>query len=326
MSTEAEVWVLLGHRTGDNNQLLRLAGELGLAFRTIALGYNALYRIPPALLGGTLATLDPKSRSELKPPWPKLVLGIGNRSVPAARWIGEQSKGSAKLVRLGNPRVDPKHFDLVLTTPQYAVPPGPNVIRLPVGISTAPRLDPNPEEKAWLARLKRPRRLLLIGGDTFMWTLSPSRVARAAAALREKPGGSVIAVGSGRSSRAVLDSVAEALKGSEHGLVRDRFPRYAVLLDEADEIHVTADSVAMVSDAVATGKPVGLVLPEKTVAGRAFYGLARAGVPVPVRDVRSFWTSMQAQGLAGTLEQPRSGELDRDPVDIAVAAIRRLLD
>ena len=325
MADESPVWVLLGHRTGDNNQLLRLAGELGVPFRAIELRYNGLHRIPPALLGASLLTLVSDSRAQLRPPWPKLVLGIGNRSVPVARWIREASGGEAKLVRLGNPRVDPKHFDLVVTTPQYGVADAPNVIKLPVGISTAPRPQPNREESEWLARLPRPHRLFLIGGDTFMWSLSASRVAEAAAVLRDKTGGSVVAVASGRSREAVLDAVAEALRGSEHGLVRGRFPRYPVLLDDADEVHVTADSVAMLSDAIASGKPVGLVTPEKTLAGRLFYGLARLGVPVPVRDVRSFWTSIEAQGLAGTIDRPQRGKLGSDPLDTAVSAVRELL-
>jgi uncharacterized protein len=328
MAKHAPVWVLLGQRTGDNNQLLRLANELGLPFRALELGYNGLARIPPPLLGATLATLDSGSRAQIKPPWPDLVLGIGNRSVPAALAVRERSGGKTKLVRLGNPRLDPAKFDLVITTPQYRIPNGVNVIRLPVGISTAPDLEPTREESEWLAKLPRPHRLLLIGGDTFMWALSRRTIGNAASTLAQKcetGGGSVIAVSSARSSKTVVDGVEAALKGSEHGLVRGRFPRYPVLLADADELYVTADSAAMLSDAVATGKPVGLVLPEKTASGRAFYGLAQAGLPVPVRDIRRFWTSVQAMRLAGTVEQPLAGDVGVDPLATAVEAVRAVL-
>ena len=324
--SDGQVWVLLGQRTGDNNQLLRLARELGVPFRTIELGYNGLYRVPPALLGASLATLDARSRAQLPPPWPRLVLGIGNRSVPVARWIRRQSGGTTKLVRLGNPRLHPRHFDLVITTPQYRVPDAPNVIRLPAGISTAPKLEPTREEAEWLDKLPRPHRLLLIGGETFMWRLDRSALADAASTLKQKPGGSVIAVGSARSGKALLDAVAGALSGSEHGLVWGRFPRFPLLIADADEIYVTADSVAMISDAVATGRPVGLVLPEKTLAGRLFYAAAKLGAPVPVRDIRRFWSEMQAKGLAGTIERPVAGMLGDDPVETAVAAVRVLLE
>jgi mitochondrial fission protein ELM1 len=202
-------------------------------------------------------------------------------------------------------------------------------MRLPVGISTAAKLAPTPEENDWLDGLPRPRRLLLIGGNTFMWKLTPETVAEAASDLRrkcERDSGSVIAVSSSRSSRAVQKAVAKALDGSRHGLVWGGFPRYGVLLHAADEVYVTADSVAMTSDAVATGKPVGLILPEKSLSGRLFYGLAKAGVPVPIRDVERFWSAVHANGLAGDMAKPVAGKLDLDPLATVVSAVRSLLN
>ena len=279
--------------------------------------------MPAGVLGTSLASLDKQTRAQIAPPWPRVVLGIGNRSVPASLAIRRLSGGKARLVRLGNPRVSPSKFDLVITTPQYPVPDAPNVVRLVAGIGTAPPLDPTREESDWLAKLPRPHRLLLIGGETFMWSLWPAKVAHAAAVLRNKGDGSVIAVSSARTRGEVCDAVAAALRGSEHALVWSRFPRYSVLLQDADEVFITADSVAMISDAIATGKPVGLVEPDITAAGRLFYS---AGSRVPVRDIRRFWTSVRSLGLAGSLEQPVAGKLENDPLSTAVAAIRKLLE
>ena len=47
--------------------------------------------------------LTAASRRWLQPPWPDLVIGIGRRTVPVARWIQEQSGGRTNLVRLGHP-------------------------------------------------------------------------------------------------------------------------------------------------------------------------------------------------------------------------------
>ena len=66
--SDEPVWVLLGQRTGDNNQLLRLAGELELPFRAIELDYNALHFRPPQLLGTSLASLTPDSRRKIRAP------------------------------------------------------------------------------------------------------------------------------------------------------------------------------------------------------------------------------------------------------------------
>lgn len=320
------VWALLGHRTGDNNQVLRVARELGVPFRAVELRYNALAHLPTRLGGASLASLESESREMIRPPWPELVLGIGSRSVPVALAIREASGGKAKLVRLGNPRLDPGNFDLVVTTDQYRVPDAPNVVRLPVGISTAPQVEPTERESDWLARFPRPRRLLLLGGETFMWRLHSQSVAAAARAIARKPGGSVIAVRSRRTGSDVLREVGAVLAGPDTALVRGSFPRYPVLLAAADEIYVTADSVAMVSDAVATGKPIGLVLPKKTASGRLFYGLEKLDAPIPVRDVRRFWRRVRARGLAGTVQHPVAGTLELDPLRTAVAAVRRVLD
>ena len=46
------------------------------------------------------------------------------------------------------------------------------------------------------------------------------------------------------------------------------FPRYNALLSAADEIHVTGDSVSMLSEAVVAGKPVGLIPLELNPIGK----------------------------------------------------------
>lgn len=316
MAADALVWVLLGGRTGDNNQLLRVADTLGLPFRAIELRYNMLHLIPPRWLGPKLSTVEPESKREIQPPWPKVVLGIGYRSVPVALAIRKLSGDTTKLVRLGNPRLNSECFDLVVTTAQYEVPDGPNVIRLPVGIPTTEPVQPNGEEAAWLKRLPRPHRLFVIGGDTFMWTLESNALAETARKISKK-GGSVIPVISPRSNRKVITAA---------GVRLDSVPRYPVLLTDADEIYVTGDSVSMICDAVATGKPVGIIPPKKTMVGHLLYAFAGVtGTPVPIRDIQRFINSVLVKDLAGTVEQPRAAPSHPDALQTAVFAIRKLL-
>jgi mitochondrial fission protein ELM1 len=324
MTGAAAVWVLLADGAGDNNQLLRLASELGLPFRTLELHYNKLHYLPPRVLRSSLASLDRRCREQIRGPWPSIVIGIGNRSVPVALAIRRLSGGRSKLVRIGNPRLAPASLDLVITTEQYRIPKASNVLELPIGINTAHRVQPTAEEREWLDALPRPHRMLLLGGNTFMWKLDPNCAGNAARKLKAR-GGSVIAVSSSRTSKAVIKAVTAAVENSVSGFVWGSFPRYSVLLADADEICVTADSVAMISDAVATGQPVGLVEPEKTLSGKFFYGLEKIGIRVPVRDVQRFWTSVRARGLAGTVDQPVAGKLDADPLELAVKAVRRLI-
>lgn len=322
----APVWVLLGKRKGDNAQVLALADALGLPYRTIQLRYNPLRLVPPALLGASTISLKSESQSELHAPWPELVLGIGYRSVPPALAIRALSGGKSRLVRLGNPRIEPSKFDLVITTPQYAVPEAPNVVRLPVAITAGEQDEPNEAELKWLAALKRPHRLLIVGGPTFMWTLRSADVARAGEELCERLDGSVIAISSPRTPAAVKASVQSVLQGKKQPFVDGGLPRYRVLLNDADEIYVTGDSVSMVSEAIATRRPVGLIPPVKTLVGKLLYSFAKlTGTRVPVRDLERFRNELGRRKLVGSLASPFAAEEIPNPIKTATEAVRTLL-
>lgn len=320
----ARIWVLLGPRTGDNNQALALAEALGLPFETRTLAYKPLQALS-VWLPPTALTLDKASRKRLRPPWPHLVIAIGRRSVPVARWIRKQNGGRTKLVRIGHPRIDPSLFDLVITTRQYPVPPGDNVLLLPLAMSrfsTPP--EPTAEEREWLQALPPPLRLLAIGGATKYWALSAERVADAVDSLQQRDG-SLVVVTSRRTEPEVTATVRNVLATSSK-LVDGAFPRFPVLLNQADEIFVTGDSVSMLSEAILTGKPVGLVPIEQDDKGRRKLGETprETGQDARRRDLRRFWDYLRDQKLIGTVEQPIASRVE-NPVQTAARAARQLL-
>ena len=322
--TGPRIWVLLGPRTGDNNQALALAEALGLPFETRTLAYNPLQALS-VWLPGTALTLDRESRRHLRPPWPDLVIAIGRRSVPVARWIKRQNRGRTKLVRIGHPRIDPKLFDLVITTRQYPVPPGDNVLLLPLAMSrfsTPP--EPTADEVEWLSSPPHPHRLLAIGGATKYWALSAERVAEAAKSLQQRNGSLIVAT-SRRTDPAVTAAVRQVLAPSSR-LVEGAFPRFPVLLNKADEIFVTGDSVSMLSEAILTGKPVGLVPIEQDDKGRRKLGEApqEAGPDARRRDLRRFWNYLRDERLIGTVDAPVAAKIE-NPVETAARAARKLL-
>ncbi|HEX6217806.1 MAG TPA: ELM1/GtrOC1 family putative glycosyltransferase [Sphingomicrobium sp.] len=313
---QPRIWVLLGHRTGDNNQLLALAEALKLPFETRTLHFNAL-RVLHRWIGASQMTLDRKSRQAICPPWPDLVIGIGWRSVAVARWIKKASGGRARLVRLGDPRSPSDTFDLIVTTPQYPVADAPNVLRLPLGMSrfrTPP--DPTETEKAVLDALQRPHRLMAVGGPAKYWQLSAQTVISAAQHLN-RPDGSLIIAASPRTPPDIIAALEHAKIGT---LVKGREPRFAVLLSDADEIFVTGDSIAMLSEAVLSGKPVGIVPIEMSGEGHRVLGTPDSAN----RDLRRFWSTLRKRGLAGTIDRPVAGQL-ADPAGIAADAVRALL-
>jgi hypothetical protein len=322
MSEAPRIWVLMGHRRGDNNQLLALAEGLGLPFETRTMEYRWMSRVRWKIFRTSAGHLTPASRRWLQPPWPDLVIGIGQRTVPVARWIRKQTGGRTRLVRLGHPRAPNRLFDLVITTRQYPVPAGENVLTLPLAMNrfrTPP--EPTAEERAWLDAKPRPHLLLSLGGTAPMWQLDIPALRDAAAKLAAraaKTGGTLIVVGSPRTPAEAYDVIPNAADVA----IVSREVRYPVLLADGDEHFVTADSVSMISEAVVTGKPVGLIPVEPDARGR------RRLRPDPnrtrIRDPRRFWAAVQAAGLVGTVDEPKRGKFE-EPVETAVAAVRRTL-
>ena len=329
------IWALLGAHRGDNNQVIALAEALGEPYERKMLVYNALRRLDTRLLGASLRSLDDRSRASVRESAPAMTISIGHRSVPVVRAIRARSGGRTRSVHLGNPRVAPHHFDLVITTPQYPVPDAANVMRIPVALGGSSTAAP-PSEAAmrFLAVLPRPLRLLLLGGPSRYWTLRADEVARAIATLLDDidaEGGALVVLGSPRTPADALSEAARAIAGATVPAVLapvDGPPSYAELLFAADRIFVTADSVSMISEALRTGKPLGLVPIRNTWFGRLWMSLMdllRSGKPVHPRDLRFFWRELERRGLAGTLRQPSRGGAP-DVLAAAAARVRQLLE
>ena len=319
------VWLLLSNRLGDNNQLYALAEELGFPFEAKDLRFNLL-RMVPLLFGSGLANVARASRSLIEPPWPDLVISAGYPAVPVARYIRRASGGAARIVHVGNARADISDFDLHITTPQYPSPEreGPLELPFPIG-NPARRVQPTRKEREWLRSYPKPRRLIAIGGPARHWELDHSALAQAVDVLRmRRPGGSIIVATSPRTrerTRRFLKTIIT--KANEVAL--EEFPRFAVLLSEADEIHVTADSVSMTSEAVLTGKPVGLVPIRRSLRGELTHWLWEKPFRRPMLpNFPNFWNLLRKERLAGTVELPVASQVC-DTVGRAAAAVRSLL-
>lgn len=322
--TKPVIWALLGDKTGDNNQLRALAELIGLPFEAKQLSYNLLRAVPPRLLGTSLLSLTSEARRQLRPPWPDLVIAIGRRSVATARWL--KKRHGAKLVLMGHPRVDPRHFDLVITTRQYPVPRHDNVILLPMSMSRlGERPATNQSEATLLDALPRPHLVLALGGPTKYWELDAMVVGQAVddlLARAKRLGGTLLAIGSRRTPAEVVATVRD--KVGER-LIENPAIRFATLLHDADEIFVTADSISMLSEAIQTGKPIGMVPINLTDKGRQRLGERPGEQRHRHRDLRHIWDYLRERGLVGTVAKPQSGDWNSDAVRDAADAVRKLI-
>ena len=342
----AKVWVLLGAKGGDNAQLLALARALELPFEAKQLTFNGRHRLPPVLLGASLASLA-GGADALVPPWPDLVLAAGKRSAPVAHWIATEAAGRTRLVHLGRPWAPFEWFDLVVTTPQYRLPDAPNLVRVALPLNDAGGGAGADEIERWQQRWKdlpRPWTGVLVGGKSPSYALTVARARKLAAELdarTERNGGSALVVTSPRTPADAADALEHAL-ARPHALHRfepGADNPYRALLAVADRFAVTADSASMLAEAAASKRPVrvlsldsiwsvrfgGLPHPrhawnawrsaartERDLPGRLYDAAARAGWITPARELGEIH---RALGLIDT---------DGDAIDDVVVA-RELL-
>jgi mitochondrial fission protein ELM1 len=324
------IWVFPGNRPGDDAQVYALAEELGLPFETRPMRYNWRFRLGGRHMGASAISLVENARRQLAPPWPDLILIAGKHPVPVARWVQQQSGGRTRLVFIGHPRVPPEVFDLVYTTRAYLTPEGLSMRLLPVALSRYRKSSlPTKEEQAWVDALPRPRLLLMLGGKTRHWKMRPAFIAERAAELARraaKSGGSLVVARSARTNEDALDAIEERLREAscEWRVVRSEFPRFPVLLDDADELFPTFDSVSMISEAIITGKPTGIVPMEMNLIGRIALG-PQVIETNRKRDLRRFSNHLIENRLAGTMEQPVASETP-NPAIVAAREVRSLLE
>ena len=101
MPDDPVVWLLHGHKAGDNSQVLALAEALSWPYEIKRLAYRSWELLTNRLLQVTLAGTDPRHSSPLEPPWPDLVITAGSRA-GAPGWCmsvahGRRSTASTSL-------------------------------------------------------------------------------------------------------------------------------------------------------------------------------------------------------------------------------------
>jgi mitochondrial fission protein ELM1 len=259
------VWLLTAYRAGEQSQLLALAEALGWPFQIKRLVHRRLGSLLDVWRGTTLAGIVRHRSSPLTPPWPDLVIAAGMRNEPVARWIRRQSGGQTRLVHVGRPWAALDRFELVVTTPQYRLPDHPRVLHNQTTLQrvTSTRLaDAARQWQPRLAHLPRPYIAVIVGGPSGPYTLDAvkgDRLGRAANAMAQASGGALLVTTSARTPVATTDALVAVLTAPANicrwtPQLHDN-PYYGYLA-LADALIVTCDSIAMLSEACATGKPV----------------------------------------------------------------------
>lgn len=342
------IWLIDAYRAGERGQVRALVDALGWPCETKQLSYRQHVFLPHVLRQATLRGITTQSAELLRPPWPDLVISSGVRNEPVCRWIRAQSGGHTRYVHVGRPWAPPHTFDLVITTPQYRVSAHPNVLNnvLPLHSVTASRLaQARSQWESTFADLPRPRFAVMVGGHSGPFTLGPkaaARLGREASQLARAHGGSLLVSTSSRTGADAANALEAALT-APHYLYRwhgdSTENPYMGILAWADRVIVTADSIAMLSEACATGKPVSMFdlggmrnLEDESHRdfrlGGTLYALLLRWFWQPLsRDITLVHSRLRESGRAAWMEEvlvtarvPAETDLQR-----AVAAVRTLL-
>lgn len=260
-TTSPTVWILTDDRPGNRTQALGAARALGWPYAEKALTYTEKAARATPLLGATLDTLDEASRLIVEPPYPDLVIGVGRRSAPVARFIRQASGGRSRVVLIGR-KIPAEAADLAVRQSYLVQPPDPRVLQLTLPLTKVDRAgldkvraaEPDP-----LAGLAAPRIALLVGGATAQYAFEESFAEEMARAVAAAAGGGGLAILTSRRTGAA--ATAALRRGAPRARLIEWTPDAAynpflACLANADLLVVTGESESMLAEAVAAGKPL----------------------------------------------------------------------
>jgi mitochondrial fission protein ELM1 len=296
------IWAVSDGRKGMENQVVGIAEAVARRIRaTVVIKQIALpsflswlpYEVWGTGLINPLRFLTAKSDS-LNPPWPDLFVGCGRLTVASSIAVRRASNGKTYTVQTQDPRVQTSLFDLVLP-PFHDELQGPNVLPLlgaPNRVTPITLEEGKDQFASLFTELPRPLAGVLIGGSSKTHQLGPGEMQRIASALKNLATQGVgLAITTSRRTGTENEAILRAALAGTSAWIWDGTGEnpYFGLLAHADAILVTADSVNMVTEAAATGKPVH-ILP---LSG----GSAK---------ICRFHEAMESRGIA----RPFSGSLD----------------
>ncbi|MBY6205465.1 ELM1/GtrOC1 family putative glycosyltransferase [Halomonas denitrificans] len=331
-STSRPIWVLAAPGAGDQRQLLTLAdalhGEVRVFDEIDPVGTVLVDRVS----GAARRTFSGAKAVRYVPPWPDLVLIAGGRSVVDAQRIREASGGRARTIAVGRPWSSYAPVDVLVTTPQYRLPPAGNVVEIPLPLNAPPAVaaDARKRVREALDRVDAPTVGVLLGGDSGSFRFGPRAIERISGQLSDfvdASGAHLVACGSPRTPAGALDALRERL-GDRVTL----FPwapsavnPYPAVLADCDALAVTGDSASMLAEACLSGKPVA-VLPlhprRRSRIARALgrlvpettrNALTRRGLWLPARDLPRLHAVAATHGWVRPLYRLLDGPVDNPP-------------
>ena len=201
---------------------------------------------------------------QLSPPWPDLVVACGRNAAMPALAIKQASGGNTLVAQIQNPGVGQNEFDLFVVPEHDHIPAAQVIVTIgAVHRVTQARLAAERGRFPALAAMPHPILSVLIGGRNKAYSLSRRRlgeIAESIAVILHRTGGSALVTPSRRTGDGGLSLLRDRLRGLSASIWDGTGENpYFAYLALADAFLVTADSVSMISEAAATGKPIHIL-------------------------------------------------------------------
>ncbi len=250
------VWVLTDGKIGDNVQCTGVAAGLTRKFEKRVIKPHA-----PWEWMAPWGPIDPRDAptqkaSPIKPPFPDVLIASGRRAIPYAKAIKKASGGKTFVVMMKNPRVNPRHADLIWA-PSHDRLDGENVMTTLTSPHALALSLPKVREAPIpvIAKLPKPMLGVVLGGPSGGARYDSDGAARLSKKILEakKDYGSVAITPSRRTPAAFLTLLREAVSDRDVFVWDGEGPNpYNDILAHAAALIIAADSHNMMSEAAAT--------------------------------------------------------------------------
>jgi uncharacterized protein len=254
-------WVLTDGKAGDTAICFGVVEALGLD--------PILHKIAPrapwswAMPYGPIDPREAPDRpgSPIAPPFPDLVVASGRRAVPYVRRVRAETNRRTFTAFMKDPYAGPGIADLIWV-PEHDRLVGPNVVKTPLTphrVTQARLAAARAAPPEILVRLPHPRAAVLIGGNSVNHRFAAADIATLSARLDRLARSGVRLMGTpSRRTPPALRRALAAVIARHDGYFWDGQGEnpFIALLALADALVVTSDSVGMVGEAAATGRPV----------------------------------------------------------------------
>lgn len=268
--SDTKIWVLVDDRVGHANQALALAGKLSSNYQIKNLEYNFFVELPNFLLSFYPFYVRKSSLQQvILEGLPDIIISAGRRTAPLAVYLKKLSKGKTKIVQIMRPNLNPKQFDLIVL-PQhdsysYTLP---NIVRIIGALNDVQAVIPNSRAvmKLYYPNIKN-FIAVIIGGASKRYDFNSANATSLIDSLKtvsENHSLPLFITFSRRTPKHVKEKFRKTF--IEPNVIYDpeeNLPNpYPAIIEEAEYIVLTADSISMCSEAANTGKPIYIFCPK----------------------------------------------------------------